>query len=59
MLERDALISRFVVVLANAADGNVPRRQLTFLTPAEGLTVTRIDEDRYLLDPVSFSRHSG
>ncbi len=59
LVERDALISRFVVVLANAADGNVPRRQLTFLTPAEAMTVTRIDEERYLLDPVSFTRYDG
>jgi hypothetical protein len=55
-LQREDLLSRAAVVLQNAADGRVPRRQLAFLTPAEPFPVVQ-EGERYFVDPASYARY--
>ena len=42
-LAREELIARLSVVLQNAAQGRIPRRQLSFLAPSEGFPVNKGD----------------
>ena len=57
-LQREDLLSRATVVLQNAADGSVPRRQLSFLTPAEVYPVVK-EGERYFVDPASYTRYDA
>jgi len=56
-LAREALIERFSVVLQNAAQGRLPRRQLSFLAPSEGFPVIKQDEVIFL-DPAGYARYT-
>lgn len=56
-LARDELIERLSVVLQNAAQGRLPRRQLSFLTPSEGFPVLK-DDEVIFLDPAGYTRYT-
>ncbi|MEM9623783.1 MAG: DUF3014 domain-containing protein [Pseudomonadota bacterium] len=55
-LEREELLARAGSVLTNAAAGQVPHRQLTFLVPAQNFSVTQIGE-LYYLDSTTHLRY--
>ena len=63
-LDREELVRRFAVVVANASRGDYPRRQLGFLAPRGVFPVRREDsaggpgEDQQLfLDPAGYARY--
>jgi len=58
-LDRDDLVRRFAVVMDNAAVGDVPRRQLTFLAPAGRFPVIEWGNDRFIMDPKGYARYDG
>ncbi len=55
-LRRGDLLARAAVVLQNAADGRVPRRQVAFLTPGKPYQVIK-EGERYFVDPASYARY--
>ena len=55
-LAQDDLVRRFAVLVDNATTGEVPRRQLAFLTPAEKYPVRDV-EGRYFVDPAGYARY--
>jgi DUF3014 family protein len=55
-LQREDLIARASVVLQNAADGRVPRRQLAFLAPPQAYPVIT-QAEQFFLDPKGFARY--
>lgn len=57
-LAREDLISRAAVVIQNAADGGLPRRQLGFLAPSGAYPVLRQGE-RFFVDPQGYQRYDG
>ncbi len=59
VLQREALLARLVVVLVNASEGAVPHREVAFLAPDQAFRAREFDDDRYVLDPVSYRRFDG
>jgi len=55
-LQREELVARASSILSNAAAGQVPHRQLSFLVPARKFPVTRIGET-YYWDRTAASRY--
>ena len=53
--QRDDLARRMAVVLANAADGQYPQRQLAFMAPRAPFQVVERDDRKYI-DPASYQR---
>ncbi len=58
-LARDGLVSRFAVVMDNAAVGDVPRRQLAFLAPTGRFPVIERGNDRFVMEPKGYARYDG
>jgi len=58
-LDRDDLVRRFAVIMDNAALGEVPRRQLTFLAPAGRFSVIARGDNRFVMDPQGYARYDG
>jgi Protein of unknown function (DUF3014) len=58
-LDRDDLVRRFAVMMDNAAVGDVPRRQLTFLAPIGRFPVIATGNDRFTMDPKGYARYDG
>jgi hypothetical protein len=58
-LDQGGYVRRLAVLAENASRGVVPRRQLAFLAPNEPFQVVRTEDDRILLDPVSYRRYDG
>jgi hypothetical protein len=56
-LDRDDLVRRFAVVMDNAAAGDYPRRQLSFLAPRGSFAVIEQSEDRFIMDAKGFARY--
>ena len=56
-LAREELISRLSVVLQNAAQGQLPRRQLSFLAPSEVFPVVKEGEVIFA-DPAGYARYT-
>lgn len=56
VLARGDLLARLAVVVANAADGSVPRRQIGFLAPGEKFQIIKVGEQIFL-DPRSYARY--
>lgn len=60
-LQRDDLLARAAVVVLNTAEGRVPRRQVSFLTPAERYPVVTVDtggdEPQFFVDPAGYARY--
>lgn len=52
------LLARLAVVVANAAEGSVPRRQIGFLAPGEKFQIIKVGE-RVFLDPRSYARYDA
>ncbi len=57
-LARQDLVARGTSVLANAAAGRIPHRQLGYLVPAERFPVARVG-DQYFLDSRGQQRYNG
>jgi hypothetical protein len=57
-LANEALVARLTVVLTNAADGDLPRSQLGFLTPTKPFKAIARGE-RWFIDPSSYRRFDG
>ena len=57
-LKQDDLVRRFAAIVDVARQGDYPRRQLAFLTPAAKFPVQQQD-DRILLDPAGYQRFDG
>jgi hypothetical protein len=58
-LDQGEYVRRLAVLAENASRGVVPRRQLAFLSPNEPFVVIRTEDERILLDPVSYTRYDG
>jgi len=58
VLQRGDLLARLAVVITNAADGLVPRRQIGFLVPGEKFQIVEVGEQIFL-DPRSYTRYDG
>jgi hypothetical protein len=58
-LDQGEYVRRLAVLAENASRAVVPRRQLAFLSPNEPFVVMRTEDDRILLDPVSYTRYDG
>jgi len=58
-LDRDALVRRLAVVMDNASVGDLPRRQLAFLAPTGPFSVIPRGDDRFVVDPMGYSRYDG
>jgi hypothetical protein len=58
-LDQGEYVRRLAVLAENASRGVVPRRQLAFLSPNEPFVVTRTEDERILLDPVSYTRYDA
>ena len=52
----DELLRKFVMLVANVAEGSIPNRQVRFLAPAGAFAVRQISEQLYLLDEGSYQR---
>ena len=52
----DELLRKFVVLVANVAEGSIPSRQVRFLAPQGAFEVRQISEQLYLLDEGSYQR---
>lgn len=52
----DELLRKFVVLVANVADGSIPNRQVSFLAPEGAFKVRQISDQLYLLDESSYQR---
>ena len=57
-LRNEALVARLTVVLTNAADGDLPRSQLSFLAPKKPFKAIATGE-RWFIDPSSYRRFDG
>jgi hypothetical protein len=57
-LVQDDLVRRFAVVVENATAGELPRRQLAFLTPAEKYPV-REENGRIFVEPAGYARYDA
>lgn len=58
-LVSDELIRKFVVMVENVSRGEFPEQNLPLLNPAEGMTVTELGSDFYLIDEQSYQRFNG
>lgn len=57
-LQYDSLIARFAVLVANAADGSIPRSQLGFLSPTKPFKARKRGE-QFFVDETSYERFDG
>ena len=55
-LDREELIRRLALVIDNAAKGEYPRRQLSFLAPTARYQIVELGE-RFFIDPAGYARY--